>query len=70
MFACLSSYSSTCSVNSSLKCPIDYASGVGEAYKPVGSVIFDDACGKDTLEPEHWQVEVRAALLKRFLIFC
>lgn len=44
--------------NSTLKCPLNYASGVAEAFGLLETPLSDPACSWETLETANWEVEV------------
>ena len=55
---CHARYNATCTANSTLKCPLNYASGVGTAFGRTSVPLSDDSCAEETLEEVYWQVEV------------
>ena len=64
-------YNATCTINSTLECPLNYASGVGAAFGRIGVPLSDESCSADTLEQIYWQVEVGTeALLLLLFFFC
>lgn len=60
-FGLLMSRYGACTADSTLECPLDYTSGVGEAFGPAGTELSNEACAADTLETANWQVEVSTA---------
>lgn len=48
----------SCLANSTLKCPMNYSTGVGQAFGPVGVELSNDNCGRETLDEANWKVEV------------
>lgn len=44
--------------NSTLQCPLDYSSGVGDAFDPFNVLLSDAACSSETLDAANWKVEV------------
>eukprot|EP00903_Cladosiphon_okamuranus_P008866 g8489.t1 len=43
--------------NSTLQCPLNYASGVAEAFGPLNVPLSDEACSPETLDVARWKVE-------------
>lgn len=44
--------------NSTLQCPLNYASGVAEAFGPLDVPLSDASCSPETLNTADWKVEV------------
>ncbi|CBJ29864.1 conserved unknown protein [Ectocarpus siliculosus] len=54
---------SSATANSNLlQCPLNYASGVGQAFVPLEVLLSDPACSAETLETANWKVEDGIAL--------
>ena len=48
--------------NSTLQCPLNYASGVAEAFGPLDVPLSDTACSSETLDAASWKIEVRLSM--------